>query len=49
MREVQVYFWKGGWWASMTRTGHYLGRMDRGPFRRRWMAKLAFPIDRWIW
>lgn len=45
----KVFSGNGGWWASMEREGHYLGRMERGPYPFRWMATLAFPIQRWTW
>jgi hypothetical protein len=39
-----VYRGRGGrWWAKLEKAGW---RMDRGPYRFRWMAKMSFPIYR---
>lgn len=50
-RVVTVQFGIGGWWAHMEATKYPFGncRMDRGPYPFRWMAALAFPIQRWTW
>jgi hypothetical protein len=38
-----------GWWAHIEGHAYPFGawRMDRGPYLFRWMAELAFPIERW--
>jgi hypothetical protein len=46
MRKVTVALGNGGWWAHIEKPGW---RMDRGPYTFRWMAMLAFPIQRWTW
>lgn len=45
-RKVNVFTGKGGWWARIEKPGWF---MERGPYRYRWMAALAFPIQRWTW
>jgi len=39
----------GNWWAHIEGHAPPLGawRMDRGPYKFKWMALLAFPIQRW--
>jgi hypothetical protein len=46
MRVVQVFLGNGGWWARIDKPGSF---MERGPYRFWWVAKLAFPIQRWTW
>lgn len=49
---VFVYSTRAGWWARIEnpeRPAHEGQRMDRGPYFFKWMAKLAFPIQRWTW
>lgn len=43
---LAVFEGKGGWWARLSVPGWF---MDRGPYPFQWMAKLAFPIQRWTW
>jgi len=40
-----------GWWAHIEANKYPFGncRMDRGPYPFKWMAQMAFPIQRWIW
>jgi len=47
-KSFSVSYGKGGWWAHIEGHAYPLGawRMDRGPYRFKWMAKLAFPIER---
>lgn len=43
---VKVTLGNGGWWARIDKPGLF---MERGPYRYRWMAAAAFPIQRWTW
>lgn len=45
-RWLTIRAGNGGWWATIEKPGW---RMDRGPYWFKWMARLAFPINRWIW
>jgi hypothetical protein len=45
-RTLSVFSGKGGWWARLEKPGYM---MDHGPYPFRWMAKQAFPIQRWTW
>lgn len=53
MRTVQVTGWAHRWYARIERPGvideHPAEFMERGPYPFKWMAKLAFPIQRWTW
>ena len=53
MRTVTVFDGRGGWWARIERPGvvddHPAEFMERGPYPFKWMAQLAFPIQRWTW
>ena len=46
MRTVTTFYGKGGFWARIDKPGSF---MERGPYCFRWMAALAFPIQRWTW
>lgn len=48
-KRVTVHHGFGGWWAHIEGHGYPFGawRMDSGPYPFKWMAKLAFPIERW--
>ena len=35
-----------GWWCRLKKPGL---TMERGPYQFKWMAQLAFPIQRWTW
>jgi len=43
---ITVYAGRGGWWSRLDKPGSF---MERGPYRFKWMARLAFPIQRWTW
>lgn len=45
-RTLQVFGGNGGWWCRIDKPGYL---MERGPYPFRWMALLAFPIQRWTW
>lgn len=45
-RKVRVFEGNGGWWCRIEKPGRF---MERGPYPFRWMATLAFPIQRWTW
>jgi len=53
MRDVKVFEGRGGWWSRMERCGeigkHPAEVMERGPYLFKWMAQMAFPIQRWTW
>lgn len=52
-RTVAVFQGRGGWWARVDRPGVVGKRpaefMERGPYPFGWMARRAFPIQRWTW
>lgn len=41
---MTIYRGHGGWWCKLTKKNYF---MERGPYRYRWMARMAFPISRW--
>lgn len=47
-KKFSVHYGRGGWWAHIEGHAYPFGawRMDRGPYPFRWMAELAFPIER---
>ena len=45
-RSVHVFIGNGGWWCRIEKPGWF---MERGPYRFKWMAAMAFPILRWNW
>lgn len=47
-KRFSVHKGLGGWWAHIEGHAAPFGawRMDRGPYPFRWMAKLAFLIER---
>lgn len=47
-KKFSVHEGLGGWWATIEGHAEPFGawRMDRGPYPFRWMAMLAFPIER---
>jgi hypothetical protein len=45
-QRVQVFHTSSGWWARIKKHGWF---MERGPYRFKWMARMAFPIQRWTW
>jgi hypothetical protein len=47
-RERKVSLGRGGWWCRID-APERSERMDRGPYWFRWMARMAFPIQRWTW
>lgn len=48
-RVTVHYYGSNGWWAHIEGHGYPFGawRMDSGPYPFKWMAELAFPIERW--
>lgn len=46
MRTITTYRGINGWWARIDKPG---SRMDRGPYYFEWMARAAFPFQRFWW